>query len=95
MLKAGLVGLALGLIMFINFTGQCHGDGALQFRVGFYDGKCNGEDVEAIVRLVIQESYMKDPTLVAVLVRMQFHDCFVTVSKSFSKNLQKNFSEFL
>ncbi|KAL7202254.1 hypothetical protein ACSBR1_033849 [Camellia fascicularis] len=78
MLKAGLVALALGLIMFINFTGQCHGDGALQFRVGFYDGKCNGENVEAIVRGVIQESYMKDPTLVATLVRMQFHDCFVT-----------------
>ncbi|KAF5931155.1 hypothetical protein HYC85_032028 [Camellia sinensis] len=78
MLKAGLVALALGLIIFINFTGQCHGDGALQFRFGFYNGKCNGEDVEAIVRGVIQESYMKDPTLVAALVRMQFHDCFVT-----------------
>ncbi|KAI7983938.1 Peroxidase 60 [Camellia lanceoleosa] len=78
MLKAGLVPLALGLIIFINFTGQCHGDDALQFRFGFYNGKCNGVDVEAIVRGVIQESYMKDPTLVAALVRMQFHDCFVT-----------------
>ena len=42
MSKTGLVALALGLMMFMSFTGQCHG--ALQF--GFYREKCIGANVE-------------------------------------------------
>ncbi|PSR86477.1 Peroxidase [Actinidia chinensis var. chinensis] len=72
MSKAGLVAVALGLMMFMNFTSQCYG--ALQF--GFYNGKCNSTDVEDIVEGVITGWIKKDPSIVAALLRMQFHDCF-------------------
>ncbi|KAL8128890.1 hypothetical protein V2J09_018045 [Rumex salicifolius] len=46
-------------------------------RVGFYSGKCGRNDVESIVFSVVKARFIKDPTLVATLLRMQFHDCFV------------------
>ena len=79
MSKEGLVVLALVLMMFMNFTGQCYG--ALQF--GFYDGKCNGTDVENIVEGVIVGWIKKDPSIVAALLRMQFHDCFSNVRNTY------------
>ncbi|CAL5357194.1 unnamed protein product [Camellia sinensis] len=73
MSKPGLAGLAIGLIFMSSFTGQCYG----QLQVGFYEGKCSGKNVEAIVGGVIAGWIKKDPTIVAALLRMQFHDCFV------------------
>ncbi|ERN01013.1 hypothetical protein AMTR_s00002p00129990 [Amborella trichopoda] len=52
----------------------CHG--ALQ--VGFYDEQCGANDVESIVRGVVTTSFASDQTIVAALLRLQFHDCFVT-----------------
>ncbi|KAF5937619.1 hypothetical protein HYC85_025125 [Camellia sinensis] len=75
MSKPGLAGLAIGLIFMSSFTGQCYG----QLQVGFYEGKCSGKNVEAIVGGVIAGWIKKDPTIVAALLRMQFHDCFVNV----------------
>ncbi|CAI9778323.1 unnamed protein product [Fraxinus pennsylvanica] len=68
--------LALACI-FAALTGLCNGatGGALQ--VGFYQGKCHSADVEAIVGGVIRARFSRDPTIVAALLRMQFHDCFV------------------
>lgn len=45
--------------------------------VGFYQGKCRSANVEAIVDGVIRAWFSRDPTIVAALLRMQFHDCFV------------------
>ncbi|XP_050213548.1 peroxidase 60 [Mercurialis annua] len=59
-------------IFLLNLTGQCHG----QLQFGFYKNKCSF-DVESIVRNVVQIKYFNDTTLVAALLRMQFHDCFV------------------
>ncbi|XP_028071066.1 peroxidase 60-like [Camellia sinensis] len=73
MSKPVLVGLALGLIFMSSFTGQCYG----QLEVGFYKGKCGGKDVEAIVGSVIATKIKDDPKIVAALLRLQFHDCFV------------------
>ncbi|THG13986.1 peroxidase 57-like [Camellia sinensis] len=73
MSKPVLAGLAIGLIFMSSFTGQCYG----QLQVGFYEGKCSGKNVEAIVGGVIAGWIKKDPTIVAALLRMQFHDCFV------------------
>ncbi|EEF51655.1 peroxidase 60 [Ricinus communis] len=70
--KAALLILALGLFLG-NLAGLCNG--ALQ--VGFYSGKCGFADVEAIVAGVVTPQFFKDPTIVAALLRLQFHDCFV------------------
>lgn len=48
-------------------------------QVGFYKGKCGTRDVESIVSSVVKTQFSRDPTLVAALLRMQFHDCFVNV----------------
>lgn len=74
MSKAYTTTLALACI-FATFSGSCNG--ALQ--VGFYRGKCRTVDVEAIVGGVIRAWFSRDPTIVAALLRMQFHDCFVNV----------------
>ncbi|KAH8486553.1 hypothetical protein H0E87_025532 [Populus deltoides] len=70
--EAAFLTLALGLIS-VNFAGFCFG--ALQ--VGFYRGKCGFADVEAIVAGVITAQFFRDPSTVAALLRLQFHDCFV------------------
>ncbi|XP_052208662.1 peroxidase 57-like [Diospyros lotus] len=68
--------IALGFIFIIvNFAGNCYAAAALQF--GFYDRKCNDPDVEAIVGDVIATTIKDNPTLVAALLRLQFHDYFV------------------
>ncbi|MQM04532.1 hypothetical protein Taro_037332 [Colocasia esculenta] len=51
--------------------------GALQ--AGFYKGKCDSHDVEALIQSVVRSQFRRDPTLAPALMRMQFHDCFVRV----------------
>ncbi|KAL8150882.1 hypothetical protein V2J09_020690 [Rumex salicifolius] len=53
------------------------GESLAALQVGFYKGKCGKNDVEQIVFNVIKAEFAKDPTLVAALLRLQFHDCFV------------------
>ncbi|XP_026458566.1 peroxidase 60-like [Papaver somniferum] len=43
-----------------------------------YKEKWDYEDVESIVNKVVNESFASDHSIVAALLRMQFHDCFVT-----------------
>nr|TKS01416.1 peroxidase 60 [Populus alba] len=70
--EAAFLTLALGFIS-VNFAGFSFG--ALQ--VGFYRGKCGFADVEAIAAGVITAQFFRDPSTVAALLRLQFHDCFV------------------
>lgn len=68
--------LAIGLVL-VALSGHC--SGALE--VGFYKGKCGRSiDVEEIVARVVKEKFFKNQTIVAALIRMHFHDCFVNVS---------------
>ena len=76
--EAAFFTLALGFIS-VNFAGFSFG--ALQ--VGFYRGKCGFADVEAIAAGVITAQFFRDPSTVAALLRLQFHDCFVNVSLHF------------
>ncbi|XP_074306586.1 peroxidase 57-like [Silene latifolia] len=47
-------------------------------QVGFYKGLCpNNVDIEATLTKKVQEHFAKDVTILAALLRMQFHDCFV------------------
>ncbi|XP_043702224.1 peroxidase 60-like [Telopea speciosissima] len=69
----GAVALGLSFIL-LNFMGLSYGS----LQVGFYKGKCGRSDVEAIIRRVVAAHFAKDRTTVAALLRLQFHDCFVT-----------------
>ncbi|KAL8150884.1 hypothetical protein V2J09_020692 [Rumex salicifolius] len=64
--------LAVALILM-----SLAGESLAALQVGFYKGKCGKNDVEQIVFNVIKAEFAKDPTLVAALLRLQFHDCFV------------------
>ncbi|RZC62189.1 hypothetical protein C5167_023948 [Papaver somniferum] len=66
-------GVVVALLVLLNLT-SCHG--ALQ--TGFYNGKCGTNNVESIIRNVVRQRFSRDPTIVAALLRLQFHDCFVT-----------------
>ncbi|XP_050140421.1 peroxidase 60 [Malus sylvestris] len=73
MSSTAAVALAIGLVLGA-FSGHC--SSALE--VGFYRGKCGRAiDVEEIVARVVKEKFFKNRTIVAALIRMQFHDCFV------------------
>lgn len=75
MTSRALVAVGIFGLIFVSLTGQCYG--ALE--VGFYKRKCF-VDVERVVAAVVREKFFRDPTIVAALVRMQFHDCFVNVT---------------
>jgi peroxidase len=44
----------------------------------FYDNSCPG--TRDIVRRVIQDARVADARILASLIRLHFHDCFVNVS---------------
>ncbi|CAI0544204.1 unnamed protein product [Linum tenue] len=67
--------LILGLVVVLLGLAADRAQAQLQF--GFYKGKCNATDVESTVRSVVWGKYQNDTTIVAALLRMQFHDCFV------------------
>ncbi|KNA15213.1 hypothetical protein SOVF_100420 [Spinacia oleracea] len=64
--------LALGLIL-VTLASHCYG----QLSVGYYKGKCWDHNVEEIIFNVVKAKFAKDPTIVAGLIRLQFHDCIV------------------
>ncbi|XP_010687700.2 peroxidase 60 [Beta vulgaris subsp. vulgaris] len=64
--------LAIFLVC-ITIIGQAHG----KLEIGFYTGKCNANDVEKIIFDIVSEAFINDFKIVASLLRMQFHDCFV------------------
>ncbi|KAK9750544.1 hypothetical protein RND81_02G204100 [Saponaria officinalis] len=45
-------------------------------KVGFYLGLCP-VDIEASIKVLIQDAFSKDSTILPAFLRMQFHDCFV------------------
>ena len=53
--------------------------GSAQLRYGFYKGKCNASDVEAVVRGIVKARFAREAPIVAYLLRLQFHECAVNV----------------
>ena len=71
-----LRGLPTIIILLLSFSPPSFG--ALE--EGFYKGKCGFRDVESIVGGVVTAALKRDRTLVAALLRLHFHDCFVSVT---------------
>ena len=69
--------LTTGFIL-LTLASQCYGN---SISVGYYKGKCGKHDVEKIIFDVIKATYAKDSDTVSDLIRLQFHDCVVRVSR--------------
>lgn len=76
------VALAI-LLLCMTLVGQSYA----QLKNGFYLGKCRKTNVEKDIFDVVNAAYKKDRSIVAALLRMQFHDCFVRVMFFFSFSL--------
>lgn len=74
----------LGLIL-VTLVGHCYG----QLKVGFYEGKCGGNNVENVIYNVVKQKIKADPDTVSDLVRVSFHDCFVRVC-TYINSLNRN-----
>ncbi|KAK3153335.1 hypothetical protein QOZ80_2BG0170900 [Eleusine coracana subsp. coracana] len=51
--------------------------GAASLQYGFYKGKCNSSDVEAVVQSIVKARFAREAPIVAYLLRMQFHECVI------------------
>jgi peroxidase len=51
-----------------------------QLEVGFYSDSC--PDAEDVVTAAVQDAAGNDPTILPALLRLQFHDCFVKVTRT-------------
>ncbi|KAF8689399.1 hypothetical protein HU200_041943 [Digitaria exilis] len=51
--------------------------GNAQLQHGFYKGKCNGADVEAVVQSIVRARFARENPIAAYLLRMQFHECVI------------------
>ncbi|XP_059629916.1 peroxidase 43-like [Cornus florida] len=65
--------LTLALILCHPLLGVVLSEGKLN--VGFYSKTC--PEAESIVRSVVAEAANSNPRIPAILLRLQFHDCFV------------------
>ncbi|KAJ1434961.1 Secretory peroxidase [Sesbania bispinosa] len=66
-----MVPFVLPLLFFSFLVGNSKG----LLQVGFYSNTC--PQAESTVRAVVRDAVLSDPNMAAVLLRLQFHDCFV------------------
>ena len=69
---------AAALMVAVSILALASG-GSAQLQYGFYKGKCNGTDVEAVVQSIVRARFARENPIVAYLLRMQFHECAVNV----------------
>ncbi|EER94465.1 peroxidase 57 [Sorghum bicolor] len=67
---------AAALMVAVSILALAAGASA-QLQYGFYKGKCNGNDVEAVVQGIVRARFARENPIVAYLLRMQFHECAV------------------
>ncbi|XP_048504160.1 peroxidase 57 [Beta vulgaris subsp. vulgaris] len=61
------------VLLLMTLVGESYG----QLKVGFYTGKCGTNDVEKVIFSIVKAAFNNDRTIVAALLLLQFHDCFV------------------
>lgn len=69
--------LVFALIIIYNLLAASTVSSQGQLQVGFYSKTC--PNAESIVSSVTQKTFERDPGSAAVLLRLQFHDCYVEV----------------
>lgn len=67
--------LSLGFIL-MTLVSHCYGHA---LRVGFYNGKCGGRNIEKVIYGIVKQKIVEDADIVSDLIRLSFHDCFVRV----------------
>lgn len=69
--------ILFSLVAFSPLSTAMKDEGGVGLYPQFYDQTC--PKAQEIVRNVIAQAYAKDPRIVASLLRLHFHDCFVKV----------------
>lgn len=78
-----MIKIVIILVFFLAYGNILLSEGKL--RPGFYKEEC--ASAEEIVRGVVEGSVARNPRNAAVLLRLQFHDCFVGVSLVNTRNM--------
>ncbi|RLN18702.1 peroxidase 57-like [Panicum miliaceum] len=80
MASAARSGAAAALMVAVAVLALAAG-GSAQLQQGFYKGKCNGTDVEAVVQGIVKVKswFSREPPVIAYLLRMQFHECVINI----------------
>lgn len=74
------VAVAWSLLLSDQFAVDTTSLGVAGLKEDYYEGKCGGEDVEAIIFKSMQASFEDDSGIAPGILRIVFHDCFVRVS---------------
>jgi peroxidase len=67
--------LLTAVVVLLASSTSCRG----QLANNFYAGKCGNSSVETIIHDAVQARMAWDRRIVAGLLHMLYHDCFVTV----------------
>jgi peroxidase len=67
--------LAAVAVVVLASAASCRG----QLANNYYAGKCGNASVETIIRDAVKARLVWDNRMVAGLLHLQFHDCFVAV----------------
>jgi peroxidase len=78
MSRAQMMKSFVRLLILVQVAAALAGPVAAELSMDYYGMTC--PFAEYIVRNVVGEALMKDPTLAASLLRLHFHDCFVQVA---------------
>ncbi|CAN6311840.1 unnamed protein product [Urochloa humidicola] len=70
-------GAAAAALMVAVVVLALAGGSSAQLQHGFYKGRCNGTDVEAVVQSIVRARFARENPIVAYLLRMQFHECVI------------------
>lgn len=76
-------------VLMMTLVGQSYG----QLKLGFYIGKCGKNNVEKVVFDIVQDAFRSNNRVVASLLRLQFHDCFVRVISCASSYINNTSSD--
>ncbi|KAG0626705.1 hypothetical protein M758_2G145300 [Ceratodon purpureus] len=85
-----LLGILVVVLLAASLSGtSVEGLATSRLKVGFYSNTAC-RNVETVVRAEVEKEYTKNPSIVALLLRMYFHDCFADGKCDASLLIKKN-----